>query len=66
MERILIVDDDPDIQRLVSYNLTQAGFDVDTAPNGRKALETVRQRPPDRAHPYLQHRDPGNRYLSGA
>ena len=28
MERVLIVDDDPDIQRLVSYNLTQAGFEV--------------------------------------
>lgn len=47
MERVLIVDDDPDIQRLVSYNLTQAGFDVDTAPNGRKALETIQQHPPD-------------------
>ena len=28
MERILIVDDDSDIQRLVSYNLRQAGFQV--------------------------------------
>jgi DNA-binding response OmpR family regulator len=31
MERVLIVDDDPDIQRLVSYNLSQAGFQVTTA-----------------------------------
>src|SRR5438093_9648754 len=47
MERVLIVDDDPDILRLVSYNLTQAGFDVATAPTGRKALEAVQKQPPD-------------------
>jgi two-component system phosphate regulon response regulator PhoB len=47
MERVLIVDDDPDIQRLVSYNLTQAGFDVATASTGRNALESVQNHPPD-------------------
>jgi DNA-binding response OmpR family regulator len=47
MERVLIVDDDPDIQRLVSYNLTQAGFEVSTAATGRKALEAVQKQPPD-------------------
>ena len=47
MERVLIVDDDPDILRLVSYNLKQAGFDAVTATTGRKALETVQDRPPD-------------------
>ena len=47
MERVLIVDDDPDIQRLVSYNLSQAGFHVTTASSGRTALETVQQHPPD-------------------
>ena len=47
MERVLIVDDDPDIQRLVSYNLTQAGFEVATAETGRKALESVQKHPPD-------------------
>src|SRR5437867_7435642 len=47
MERVLIVDDDPDILRLVSYNLTQAGFDVATAPTGRRALESVQKRQPD-------------------
>src|SRR5256885_6783364 len=47
MERVLIVDDDPDILRLVSYNLTQAGFDVATAATGRKALESVQKRQPD-------------------
>jgi two-component system phosphate regulon response regulator PhoB len=47
MERVLIVDDDPDIQRLVSYNFSRAGFDVSTAPSGRKALESIQNQPPD-------------------
>src|SRR5437762_699170 len=47
MQRVLIVDDDPDIQYLVSYNLSQAGFEVTTASSGRKALESVLQQPPD-------------------
>jgi two-component system phosphate regulon response regulator PhoB len=47
MERVLIVDDDPDIVRLVSYNLTQAAFDVMTAGTGRKALEIVQKQLPD-------------------
>src|ERR1051325_7045626 len=47
MERVLIVDDDADIQRLVSYNLAQAGFEVASADSGRKALESVQKHPPD-------------------
>src|SRR5213594_3330111 len=47
MERVLIVDDDPDILRLVSYNLGQAGFEVTAAADGRKALESVQKQPPD-------------------
>ena len=47
MERVLIVDDDPDILRLVGYNMTQAAFDVVTASTGRKALEIVQKQPPD-------------------
>src|SRR5262245_19963563 len=47
MERVLIVDDDPDIIRLVSYNLMQAGFEVVTADTGRAALEIADRRPPD-------------------
>jgi two-component system phosphate regulon response regulator PhoB len=47
MERVLIVDDDPDIVKLVSYNLTHSGFQVLTASSGRKALELVQQQPPD-------------------
>jgi two-component system phosphate regulon response regulator PhoB len=47
MERVLIVDDDPDIQKLVSYNLSQAGFRVSTAATGLAALEAVQDHPPD-------------------
>jgi len=47
MERVLIVDDDPDIVRLVSYNLSHAGYEVQTASTGQKALELVQKQPPD-------------------
>jgi two-component system, OmpR family, phosphate regulon response regulator PhoB len=47
MERVLIVDDDPDILRLVTYNLKQAGFDTFSAPTGREALEAVQKHSPD-------------------
>jgi two-component system phosphate regulon response regulator PhoB len=47
MERVLIVDDDPDIVRLVSYNLSHAGYEVQTASTGRQALELVQKQPPD-------------------
>ena len=47
MQRVLIVDDDPDIQKLVSYNFGQAGFEVATAGTGQKALESVQKQAPD-------------------
>ena len=47
MERVLIVDDDPDIQRLVSYNLSQAGFQVSTAATGLTGLQAVQNHQPD-------------------
>jgi two-component system phosphate regulon response regulator PhoB len=47
MERVLIVDDDPDIVRLVTYNLSHAGYEVQAAQTGREALELVRKQPPD-------------------
>jgi two-component system, OmpR family, phosphate regulon response regulator PhoB len=47
MERVLIVDDDLDIQRLVSYNLSQAGFRVSTAATGLAALNSIEKQAPD-------------------
>jgi two-component system, OmpR family, alkaline phosphatase synthesis response regulator PhoP len=42
---ILVVDDEPDIRDLLSYNLEKEGFDVLTASNGRDALHEAAQQP---------------------
>ena len=39
-KRILIVDDDPAILRLLSTNLKARGYDVVTSVNGEESLET--------------------------
>jgi len=46
MERVLIVDDDPDIARLVSYNLSQSGLETVIAGTGREALRLAQEEPP--------------------
>jgi len=46
-QRILVVDDEPDLLELVRVNLAQAGFEVETASKGRGALESVRRSAPD-------------------
>jgi two-component system phosphate regulon response regulator PhoB len=46
-QRILVVDDEPDLLELVRVNLSQAGYQVDTAPNGTVAMERLRAAPPD-------------------
>ncbi len=38
---VLVVDDDPDVRFTVSSILEEAGFDVDTAANGREGLERL-------------------------
>ncbi|MEW6754158.1 MAG: response regulator transcription factor [Candidatus Latescibacterota bacterium] len=40
-QRILVVEDEPDILALVSYNLKQAGFVVEEAEDGETALQRV-------------------------
>lgn len=39
--RVLIVDDEPDIRRVVRMTLQKAGYDVLEAENGEKAIETI-------------------------
>jgi CheY-like chemotaxis protein len=39
---ILVVDDDPDIRDTLSEVLSEQGFEVRTAPNGREALRALR------------------------
>ena len=46
-QRILIVDDDPVIVRLLQINFRLEGYDVDTASHGEEALERVRSQRPD-------------------
>ncbi len=41
--KILIVDDEPDIVELVSYNLKKDGFRVTTASDGEEALKKIRK-----------------------
>ncbi len=47
MSTILVVEDERDIADLVSFNLTQAGFEVWRAGTGLEALEAVNRRSPD-------------------
>jgi len=46
-QRILVVDDEPDIVELVAFNLRAEGYDVITASNGVDALERARSALPD-------------------
>jgi DNA-binding response OmpR family regulator len=45
--KILVVDDEPDVLDLVTYNLTQAGFQTLTAVDGAEALRKARSAAPD-------------------
>ncbi|MBE3560665.1 MAG: response regulator transcription factor [Ktedonobacteraceae bacterium] len=46
-KRILVVDDEPPIQRILQRNLAVSGYDVVVADSGRQALEMVRSHEPD-------------------
>ncbi|HWD93390.1 MAG TPA: response regulator [Verrucomicrobiae bacterium] len=46
-KKILVVDDDPELVELVSFNLKQAGYAVGTAFNGVEALKKARSLDPD-------------------
>jgi two-component system, OmpR family, response regulator MprA len=47
MTRVLVVEDSPDIARLVQRSLLLEGYEVDVANDGRGALAVVRDTPPD-------------------
>jgi len=47
MPRILAVDDEPNIVRLIQVNLERHGYQVETANNGAQALAKIRQNRPD-------------------
>lgn len=43
MKKILVVDDEPDLVELVSYNLKKEGFRVSSAADGETALEAIKK-----------------------
>ncbi len=45
-QRVLVADDDEDIRELVSFKLTQAGYDVEAVVDGVKAWESIDAEPP--------------------
>lgn len=46
-EKILLVDDEPDILEFLGYNLTKEGYDVTTSTNGKEAIELAKKMQPD-------------------
>lgn len=46
-QKILIVEDEPDIREILEYNLEREGFEVFSAPDGRVGLSEARRRVPD-------------------
>ncbi|MGB1055885.1 MAG: response regulator transcription factor [Flavobacteriales bacterium] len=46
-QRILLVDDEPDILEFIEYNLMKEGYDVHTAGNGRIGVEMAKKLLPD-------------------
>jgi two-component system, OmpR family, KDP operon response regulator KdpE len=47
MTRVLVVDDEPQILRGLKTNLHARGYEVDTAPDGERALQLAADRLPD-------------------
>lgn len=47
MTRVLVVDGDPQIVRVLSINLRARAFEVEAAPDGRTALELAASWHPD-------------------
>ncbi|MGK6352320.1 response regulator transcription factor [Parapedobacter sp. DT-150] len=46
-QKILVVDDEPDIVELIAYNLKREGYQVYTASNGQEAVSTAKKIMPD-------------------
>jgi two-component system alkaline phosphatase synthesis response regulator PhoP len=46
-EKILLVDDEPDILEFIGYNLKKEGYDVTTTTNGKEAISLAKKIKPD-------------------
>lgn len=47
LKKVLIVDDEPDILEIISYNLIKEGYEIQTAKDGIEALDRVASFKPD-------------------
>jgi DNA-binding response OmpR family regulator len=47
MIRVLVIDDELDIRRVIAYVLEDEGYHVDEAPDGQTALALIAQQHPD-------------------
>ena len=47
VRRVVVADDDPDIVDILTFNLTTAGYDVETASDGAEAFDLVSATLPD-------------------
>jgi len=47
MARVLVIEDEPDILEMLSYNLRQAGFEVEAATEGEEGLRQAEKTSPD-------------------
>jgi DNA-binding response OmpR family regulator len=45
--RVLVVDDEPDLIRVLQFGLQAAGYTVDCAPDGQEGLKKARELRPD-------------------
>jgi DNA-binding response OmpR family regulator len=46
-ERVLVIDDEPDLLELIEVNMKAAGFEVLSASNGKEGLEMARKTKPE-------------------
>ncbi|MGB3182756.1 MAG: response regulator transcription factor [Cyclobacteriaceae bacterium] len=47
LQKVLVIDDEPDIIELLKYNLKKEGYDVKSATDGRKGVEVAKDFVPD-------------------
>ena len=46
-KKILVVDDEPDLLKVVTFRLQKAGYETITAEDGQKALDLIQAQKPD-------------------
>ncbi len=46
-KKILLVDDEPDILKVVTFRLRKTGYEIITAEDGQKALDLIKAQRPD-------------------